>query len=177
MAVTALARRYAQALLLVGLKQGKFEEFGRELGALCDAMAPSLGTLNSPVLGVDKRRAAVEEILKATVPAAAVANFVRVLVEKRRLAALPDIVEAYHRIADEAAGKVRGRVVSAMPLDEATLGQLRIKLTKRLGKTVTLETAVNPDLIGGVRTQVGSLVIDGSLAGQLRRFEVLTGKD
>lgn len=177
MATNALSRRYAQALLLVGLKHGKFEEYGRELATLSEAMRPSLATLNSPALSADRRRGALDAIIQQAAPAAAVGNFLRILVERRRLGALPDIVESYRRLADEAAGKLHGRVTSAAPLDEATLGQLRAKLTKRLGKSVSLETAVDPDLIGGVKTQVGSLVIDGSLAGQLRRFEALAGKE
>jgi F-type H+-transporting ATPase subunit delta len=171
MATNALSRRYAQALLLVGLKHGKFEEYGRELAALSEAMRPSLATLNSPALSANRRRGALDAIVQQAAPAAAVGNFLRIL------GALPDIVESYRRLSDEAAGKLHGRVTSAAPLDEATLGQLRAKLTKRLGKSVSLETAVDPDLIGGVKTQVGSLVIDGSLAGQLRRFEALAGKE
>ena len=171
MSSNSIARRYAGALLKIGLKKNTFERYGQELAAISLALSPSLGELAGPLLKKEVKKEIIEEIGAVANLSPDLVNFMKLLVDKGRLAALPDIATAYREEADEAAGKVTAHVFSAQPLDEATLGQLRVKLTKRLGKSVALETKTDPALIGGIKTRVGSLVIDGTLAGQLERFE------
>jgi F-type H+-transporting ATPase subunit delta len=62
---------------------------------------------------------------------------------------------------------VRARVTSAEPLGQAVLDRVRRALEQRTGKQVVVETAVDPDLIGGVVARVGDLILDGSVRTQL----------
>ena len=65
---------------------------------------------------------------------------------------------------------MRARVRSAAPLSDAQRAALRERLGRRLGKTVLLDTAVDPSLLGGFVAEVGSRLLDMSLRGQLRRL-------
>jgi F-type H+-transporting ATPase subunit delta len=68
---------------------------------------------------------------------------------------------------DERLNRVRAAVTAAAALDPATEQQLRQRLRERLGKEVVLEVRQDPALVGGIVTQVGSVVYDGSLRTQL----------
>ena len=177
MSTNAISRRYAKALLSIGLDDRNFELYGQQITALSEAMQPSLGTLASPLLTKAQKKEVIGQIVKKAGAEAVVGNFLKVLLDKGRIKELPAVVEAYQELSDEAAGRIRGVVKSVENLDEATIAQLRVKLSKKLGKTVALETKVDTNLLGGMQAKVGSLVIDGSISGQLERFESLLRKD
>ena len=80
---------------------------------------------------------------------------------------LPDITRVYREMADARAGRVRGTVVSAVELDSGAVKQLEKTLSALLEKQVVLESKVDHTVLGGVSTQVGSVVFDGTLRTQL----------
>jgi len=90
-----------------------------------------------------------------------------VLVDRNRLGILPDIARLFRDMADEKAGRVRGMVVSAVPLEPQSIRQLESTLSRVVQKQVVLETRVDHEVLGGVSTQVGSVVFDGTLRTQL----------
>jgi F-type H+-transporting ATPase subunit delta len=94
-------------------------------------------------------------------------NFLRLLVDRNRVAMLPDLARLFRDMADEKAGRVRGTVVSAVPVDPQAVRQLEQILSKVVQKQVVLETRVDHSVVGGVSTQVGSVVFDGTLRTQL----------
>ena len=83
---------------------------------------------------------------------------------------LPDIAEAYRDLVDADAGRIRARVRSAVPLTEQERTALAERLGAAVGKTVVLEERVDIGLLGGLVAEVGGLVADGSLDGQLARI-------
>ncbi len=168
-----IARRYAKALFDLAREQGRIEPVGQELRELYDLLAsnPELRTtLLTPVLPRRVKAEVLGALLEKLGPSDLVANFLRVLLEARKLPALPDILEAYDTLADEAAGRVRGEVVTALPLDEAELEAIRQALAKRLQKEIVLSTRQSPEILGGVMARVGNLVFDASLRTQLQRL-------
>jgi len=95
------------------------------------------------------------------------ANFVRLLVENRRLTLLPEIAAIYESLKAEAEARVEVSVASAFPLDAAQLKTLEQGLARRFGRTVRLRATVDAGLVGGVVIRAGDLVIDGSVRGRL----------
>ncbi len=97
-------------------------------------------------------------------------NFVRTLADNKRLPLLPEISAHFDELKSEAEGVVDVTVTSAAPLDESQLGKLTAALQRRLGRSVRLQCATDPALIGGAVLRAGDLVIDGSLRGRLERI-------
>jgi len=95
------------------------------------------------------------------------ANFVRLLVENRRLTLLPEIAAIYESLKAEAEARVEASVTSAFPLDAAQLKTLEQGLQRRFGRAVHLTATVDASLVGGVVIRAGDLVIDGSVRGRL----------
>ena len=97
-------------------------------------------------------------------------NFVRTLADNRRLSLLPEISARFDELKGEAEGVVDVTVTSAAPLDESQRGKLATALERRLGRSVRLQCATDPALIGGAVLRAGDMVIDGSLRGRLERI-------
>lgn len=98
------------------------------------------------------------------------ANFVRLLVDNRRLALLPEIVTQFEALKAEAEARVEATVVSAFALETAQLQHIGEALRRKLGREVTLTTQVDQALLGGVVIRAGDLVIDGSVRGRLQEL-------
>ena len=170
----SIARRYARALFEIGVAQGTFEAFGAELGELGAMYGSSLElrqTLENPVFKLDQRRAVLGKLLPSVAPSREVQSFALLLLERRRLVALPAIARAYAEMVDAKLGRVRASVTSAQPLDATTRAQVQAALEKRTGKKVVLTVGVDPSLIGGVVARVGDLVLDGSLRTRLATLQ------
>lgn len=94
-------------------------------------------------------------------------NFVRVLIENRRLELLPDIRANFEELKNEREGTIEADIASAFPLESGALAALVADLERRFKRKVEPHVTVDPELIGGVRVQIGDEVIDGSVRGRL----------
>ena len=97
-------------------------------------------------------------------------NLARVLAENNRLSLLPEIRAIFKKLKDEAEGSVEALVTSAIKLNKAEEKAISKALKKRLGRDVKLKVSVDESLLGGAIIQAGDLVIDGSLAGRLKKM-------
>jgi F-type H+-transporting ATPase subunit delta len=171
---SAIAKRYAKALVDLGAGEGAVDRFQVALDgvdALFKANPELVAVLANPAYGLDAKREILKDLLlKLDVPAT-VANFLFLLQERNRLAVLGQIALAYGALADERSGVVRAKVTSAMPLADAQVEGIRKALATKTGKQVQVTVAVDQSLIGGVVTQVGDKVYDGSVKTQLARIE------
>lgn len=162
----SVARRYARALLEIGMANHAADALGKELERVADLMKGSAelrAALENPVFALSKRKALVEELVRRLALSRTVRNFVLLLLERGRVGALPDIAREYRAFVDEAMGRVRVTVTSARPLDGATEIKLKTMLEKRTGKVVLLEKKEDAALLGGIVTQIGDMVYDGSV--------------
>jgi F-type H+-transporting ATPase subunit delta len=166
----SVARRYARALLEAS-EPGAVTGIADQLSTLAELVAsnPALAdVIVNPAYSRAQRHGVVDglsQVLK--VESTVLRNFLRLLVDRSRLAMLPDIARLFRDMADEKAGRVRGTVVSAIPLDPQSIRQLESILSRVVQKQVVLETRVDREILGGVSTQVGSVVYDGTLRSQL----------
>jgi F-type H+-transporting ATPase subunit delta len=170
MAAGSISRRYARALFSIGVDRGNFEQLGNELedvAALWTGSAELRDALANPVFKASEKRAVLQSLLPRVAPTPDVQKFVLLLLERRRLVAVPHIARAYRQMADEHTGRVRAHVTSAQPLGPAELERVRQSLARRTGKQVILEASVDAALIGGIVARVGDLVLDGSVRTQL----------
>lgn len=97
-------------------------------------------------------------------------NFVRILVENRRLDLIGQIASLFdeYRAADE--GYINVDVASAFDLSDAEQKKLTQVLNGVLGRKAHLSVRIDSDLIGGVYIKAGDRVIDASIRGQLERL-------
>lgn len=97
-------------------------------------------------------------------------NFVSVLAENKRLELLPEIFQLFDEYRAEQESSVNVVVNTAFPLDTDSQNKLAAVLKNKLQRDVTVETAVDKSLLGGVLIKAGDTVIDGSIKGRLAKL-------
>jgi F-type H+-transporting ATPase subunit delta len=165
-----VSRRYARALMMLGQDDGKFKEYGEELKVFSQLLErePELkDALLNPVHSMEERKTLLLRIADLLKLSPIVSNFLKLLFDKLRLAALPGISQVYQQLADEIENLKRARVKSAVPLDDEMQERLRTAMEKMTNSKVVMEFEADPDIIGGVVAKVGDLVLDGSVRTQL----------
>jgi len=169
----SIARRYARALIDVASSSSTLDAVGTELSALATAFASNRelsDVMVNPAYPVADRLAVVEKLVSTFKLSAATANLLKLLVERNRVAFLPDIQRLYADLADAQSGRVRGTVASAVPLAPETVKAIEASLAKVTSRAVVLDTKVDASLLGGVTATVGSLMLDGSVKTQLEQL-------
>jgi F-type H+-transporting ATPase subunit delta len=171
---TRLAKRYARALFELAKEAGRIEEIGRDLGvvdSLFQSDANVREGLSSPIVNADHKLKILDALIGATGIDKTVGNFLRVLLEARKMVILPQTAVEYAVLADQATGKLRGVVTAPLVLSGEEISRLSAALTKSLGKEVILESKADPSLLGGVVAKVGNMVYDASVRTQLQRMK------
>lgn len=167
--------RYASALIDLA-EQGKaVDKVKKDLDALLEVIQES-GELSeviaSPLISREKQSAVVGAIIKKAKPNKLTANFLGVLVENRRLGALPGIIKTFNKIIAERSGVVEVSLETAVKLTAAQAKEFQKKIEKALGCSVSIEEKVTPEIIGGVIVTIGSYMIDDSVCRKLDRLGV-----
>jgi len=162
-----VSHRYAEALFSLARKEGALDAVTRDVERLArDLSHRGAGEFFFDArVSVETRRAKMRERSASMHPLTR--NFVDLLFDKRREEVLRRLGEAFKQRALEAAGAAEGVVESARPLGALEISTLATALGAKLGKRITLENRVTPDVLGGVRVIVGSKMVDHSLKGRL----------
>ena len=171
----AAATRYARALFDVALKEADVQEAGRDLDSFARMVADNAQlerVLANPAIPATRKRALIEELLKAAGSVSMpVAKLLKLLAERDRLILLPDLAAAYRTRLMEHAKVVRAEVITAVRLPADRVASLQQGLASATGRQVQLENRVDPTIIGGAITRIGSTVYDGSVTRQLEKMK------
>lgn len=173
MSIQTVARRYAAALADVVAKNGETEIVKSELGQFQNLMndAPQLGEVfRNPAVPYNQKARVLESLIEKTKPAKTTANFLRILLKNARLGDLNAVGARFNAVLEERAGMVTADVTTAEKLSAAQQKELLIKLQNLTGKKVNLNFKIDPEIIGGVVTRIGSTVYDGSVKNQLEQL-------
>ncbi len=170
----AVAKSYAKALFELAKERGVAEPLSAELTGLTELVAGApelLAFLARPWIGVGAKRNAALDIANRSGLTPLARDFFALVVAHGRADHLDAIVAAYRDLLDDHAGRVRAKVRTAVGMSDDERKTLATRIGRELGgKQVVLDERVDPTLLGGFVAEVGSLVVDGSLDGQLARL-------
>ncbi len=174
--MAAVAARYARALADVVARPGAPaapEALVAELRGFLELLKTSeeLRTvLANPAVAAARKRALVQRLGELVQLSRVGRNFLFVLLDHRRINQLEEILRLLENMLDERRGIVRAQVTSAAGLGEAERRLLEAALRGLTGKQVRMEFSVEPELLGGAVTRIGSTIYDGSVREQLRQI-------
>lgn len=160
---------YARALLAFAEGAGNVDQLVDELGEVVEAINGVAGlrsALESPRVGVDSKIGLLDKAFAGKVEKGLL-HFLKVVGNKGRFDCLGAIASSARTLRDEMAGRVQAVVTSASPMDSEAVGRITDQLSKTLGKDVSLQVLVDPEILGGIVVRVGDTVYDGSVVNQL----------
>lgn len=174
-ATSGPAGRYASALFELARERSAIAELENDVATIERAVAesPDLSrSLTSPIVRRDEHAATVAALAQRLGLGALTTSFLGVLAQQRRLGSLPMILASLRRMLAEERGESAAEVVSAVPLDQGQLDQLKDSVARHVGRAVELTASVDPSLIGGLVVRIGSRMIDASLKTKLQQLEL-----
>jgi F-type H+-transporting ATPase subunit delta len=170
----AVAKSYAKALFELAGARNQVDAVARELAAITDVLARQpdiLGFLARPWVAAAAKRSAAVELATRLELSPLTRDFLGLVVARNRADHLGAIATAYRNLDDQAEGRVRVKLRTAVALSDAESRALAERLSRLLqGKKLVMEASVDSGLLGGFVAEVGSRVLDGSLDTQLERM-------
>jgi F-type H+-transporting ATPase subunit delta len=174
--VSGMAGRYATALFELALESNAIDVVKGDLekfDALVVGSADLTRLVRSPVFSAEEQSRALSAVLDKAGIGGLAAKFLNVVVSKRRLFAVRDMVKAYRAFVARHKGEVTAQVTVAEKLKDEHLAALRSTLKSVTGgKDVDLDIKVDPAIIGGLVVKLGSRMVDSSLRTKLNAIKI-----
>ena len=166
-------RVYARALFDAALERGNVKDVQGQLAAVAETVAelPQLrSVIGNPQVDAGSKAAVLEAAVES--PDEIVMNFLRLVAEKGRAGAIEGIRSAFDEIVARAEGQLTVTLTTAYELSDEEAKDIVGRIEQASGRKVEAVQKVNPDLIGGIVLQAGSLRADASVRGRLDRMRL-----
>jgi F-type H+-transporting ATPase subunit delta len=169
--VSIVARRYARAVMDLGVELGSLDAIVDEVSAFAAAYetSPDLrNALENPLVAHAAKKAVINDVADRLGVSTTTRHTLLLLVDRRRAKALPHVAQALRELADARKGLLRAEVTTAAPLPETYYARLQAQLEAMTGQKVVVDRRTDTTLIAGVVTRIGDRILDGSLRTRLQ---------
>jgi len=176
---SGIAKRYARAFFDIAGEDKLFEKYYEELSGFARIVQGDKNLkefLANPVFNQAEKKAVVEAILQKVQMSDMTANFLKLLVDKKRIGMLAEISNYYRELMDEVLKRVRVSVKTAFPLQADATAEIKKGLEKMTGKQTEVTIEEDQSLLGGIVIRVGDTLYDGSMKTQLNNIRNLLGE-
>jgi len=166
--VAVAQRVYAEALLEASRDKDSIARVRKEFDAFAAALAESddlRGFLRNPQVETEIKQAALDDLL--TGADKTLLNFVNVLAEKGRIAELGEVHEEFGRLLAREERILALELTTAVELSDKEAAKVVKQIEEASGRSVVATRTVDPDIIGGIVVQAGSVRADASVRGRL----------
>lgn len=171
--ISGIAEPYAQALMALAKSNNALDKFAEDVAGLREAIASSdqfKGFLANPIVDPEAKKAVLAQVAEKGLHQV-VSTFLKLLVDRKRIAILDEICQKFQVLVREETNTVLAEVTSVTELSDEQRNAVVDRVKGMTGAAaVDVETQIDTSLLGGVVIKVGSQVVDASLRGQLRRI-------
>lgn len=164
----AIARRYAGAMFELGRKQNKLDQTLEDVRRIAQVFAHRTLSylLQEPKISAQRKEKAVRQALEGKVLPTSL-NLALLVIQRGLIEVMPNIARELEQLVLDYKNQAKAKVTTATKIDDAQIALIKKVLEQRTGKTILVETSVQPDILGGVIARVGDQVIDGSIRNRL----------
>ncbi len=159
-----VAKRYAQALFIASEKRDLLQVITEDLKGVLKLLNQELGFrrfLSSPRCTQSEMAILIKNVFAAHVHALTLELF-KLLLSKKRLPILDQIITEFLEMIQAHQGIIKAEITAAVPVSDAMVEELVRKLEAGTGKTVIVESKVDPTIIAGMMVRLGDQIIDRS---------------
>jgi F-type H+-transporting ATPase subunit delta len=177
--ISNISKRYERAFFEIAEEEKKLEQYYAELrqfSSLVEGNKDLKDFLANPIFEQESKKKILEQIIGKLSLSSMTVNFLKLLVDKKRIDVLPDIETCYRQLMDETLKKVRVTVKTAFPLSGEMQNHILAGLKKMTGRDVEVTLEDDQSLLGGIVIGVGDTLYDGSIKNQLNNMRNLLGE-
>ena len=173
---TELAGKYARALLDEAIEHDQIDAVAgevKQIDSLISESAECNKLMTTPIMTMNNRKEGVALVADKLGLSPLTRHFLGVLIENGRTSLFHEMAVAFDRMYGEHKGILPVHVVSASALNDRTKQHLMDVLERTFNKEIQLDVKINPDLIGGLTVQAGSLMADASVKTKLQKLNLV----
>lgn len=174
----AIGRRYAEAIFEIARANNTIDRTLEDVQGIASLYSKRTLAylLNEPKVPAQRKEQAIRQALASKVLPTSL-NLALLVVQRQLVEAMPNIARELAQLVLDYKNQAVAEVTTAAPMDEQQLSRVRQALEHKTGKTILMQTKVQPEILGGVVARVGDQVIDGSIRHRLAvlKQQLLTG--
>ena len=174
----AIARRYAEAMFQIALKQNTVDRTLEDVNNITQVFANRklAYLLREPKVPAQRKEKALREALTTKVQSTSL-NLALLVVQRELVDMMPNLAKELETLVLNYRNEAIAEVTTAAPLDQEHINSVKQALERSTGKSIIMTTRVDPTILGGVVARVGDQLIDSSVRYRLQALqrELLAG--
>ena len=168
------SERYSRALFEVAKEAGDLAKIETDIKIFKSLLESSLelkNFFNNPTQSINNQNNVNELLSKKFSFSKNLKNFFSLLIEKRRIFFVSKIIDSFLKLCSKKRGEVKATLISSKELSESELESISKDLSSSMGSIIKFDYKIDKELIGGLKLQLGSFMIDTSIKNKLKKFE------
>tara|TARA_B100001059_G_scaffold156831_1_gene156388 strand:- start:560 stop:1117 length:558 start_codon:yes stop_codon:yes gene_type:complete len=171
---TETSERYSRALFEVAKETNDLEKIEKDIINLQTLLNSSLEIKNfvhNPTQNKDDQNNVTQLLAEKMNFSKNLKNFIFLLIEKRRIFFIEKIIDSFLKLCSQKRGEVKASLISSKELSKIEIENISKDLSSSMGSTIKFDYKVDKELIGGLKIQLGSFMIDTSIKNKLKKYE------
>ena len=173
---TETAQRYARALFEISHENLELDIVENNLKEFLNLYNSSLEFVNfikNPTMSNNNQLKAVDIIATKFNFTTSLKNFLFLLIKKKRIFYLEKIIKSFLVLCSQKRGELKASLVSSKDLSKTELSNISLAFSESMGSKINFDYSVDEELIGGIKIQLGSLMVDTSIKNRLKKYKQL----
>ncbi len=171
---TETAERYSRALFEVSKEAGELEKVETDIKnfqLLLNSSKEIKNFIKDPTQNFSRQINMINLLAEKLRFSKNLKNFFLLLIDKRRIFFIEKITESFLRLCSHKRGEIKASLISSKELSESELKIISKDLSNSIGSNLKFDYKVDKELIGGLKLQLGSFMIDTSIKNKLKKYE------
>ena len=171
---TETSERYSRALFEVVKETGELEKIERDINSFQVILNDSeelKNFINDPTQSINVQKDLMNLLSEKLNFSKNLKNFFLLLIVKRRIFFVNKIINSFLKLCSKKRGEIKASLISSKKLSNSELENISKELSSSMGSTVKFDYKIDEDLIGGLKLQLGSFMIDTSIRNKLKKYK------
>ena len=171
---TETSERYSRALYEVAKEANELEKVESDIKAFNSLLKNNSDLknfFNNPTQSLNNQNEAINILSEKLSLSKNLKNFLFLLIEKRRIFFILKILDSFLKLCLIKRGELKASLISSKELSQSELENISKDLSTTMGSTLKFDYKIDKDLIGGLKLQLGSFMIDTSIKNKLKKLE------
>ena len=174
------SERYSRALFELSKESNEIEKNEADVKIFLSVFNTNLELKNfikDPTYSIKQQSQVIEQLVKQLNFSKNLENFFLLLIEKRRFFFVQKVLDSFLKLSASKRGEIKASLISSKELSQVELDKINKDLSETMGSALKFDYKVDKDLIGGLKLQLGSFMIDTSIKNKLKKYEQIMLED
>lgn len=171
--MSVVGDRYAESLFDLAKEENQVTQYLDDIklvGEVLDSDPQIVKFFNHVLIENDKKIQLLDQSFKGNVDQY-VLNFLKLLVQSRRIRYIDDIVKSYINLSNQYLGIKEGMIYTPYELTDQQIQDIEKAISQKENKKVTLKVSIDPSLLGGIKVQIANRIYDGTIKNKVEMLK------